>query len=339
MTVTAPLLALSDVVKHFPAGRAGWFARPGTVHAVNGVTLEVGRGETVAVVGESGCGKTTLARLAVGLYPPTAGAIAIGGTDIGGLSPKALKPYRRRVQMIFQDPFGSLNPRLPVSAILGEPLVIHGLGGRAERRRRIEEAAQAVALQAGQLDRYPHEFSGGQRQRIAIARALILRPDLLVADEPLSALDVSIQIAILDLFRALKRDFGIALLFISHDLAVVDLIADRIAVMYLGHIVEVAPRSDLFRAPAHPYTRALIAAVPVMGRGKRGPGAAAKAALKGDVPDPLDPPVGCPFHPRCPRAEDLCRRVAPRLEPVALSGAGHRAACHFRDAVAALGAP
>jgi oligopeptide/dipeptide ABC transporter ATP-binding protein len=336
--VTAPLLALDGVIKHFPAGRAGWFARPATVHAVNGVSLEVGRGETVAVVGESGCGKTTLARLAVSLHAPDAGRVSIDGTDVTALGARALKPFRRRVQMIFQDPYGSLNPRLPVSAILAEPLVIHGLGARAERRRRIEAAAQAVALSASQLDRYPHEFSGGQRQRIAIARALIVRPELLVADEPLSALDVSIQVAILDLFRALKRDFGIALLFISHDLAVVDLIADRIAVMYLGHIVEAAARADLFRAPAHPYTRALIAAVPAMGRGKRARGAA-RRALEGDVPDPIRPPPGCPFHPRCPRAEDLCRRVAPTLEPVANAGTGHRAACHFRDEVAARGAP
>ena len=337
--MTAPLLALRDVVKHFPAGHAGWFERPGTVHAVNGVTLEVGRGETVAVVGESGCGKTTLARLAVSLHAPDAGSVSIAGTDVTGLGARALKPFRRRVQMIFQDPYGSLNPRLPVSAILAEPLVIHGLGGRAERRRRVEEAAAAVALQTDQLDRYPHEFSGGQRQRIAIARALIVRPDLLVADEPLSALDVSIQIAILDLFRELKSGFGIALLFISHDLAVVDLIADRIAVMYLGHIVEVASRDDLFRRPAHPYSRALIAAVPAMGRGKRARGKAKAVALKGDVPDPLKPPPGCPFHPRCPRAEDLCRRVAPALEPAAAAGVGHVAACHFRDEVAGLGAP
>ena len=337
--MTAPLLALRDVVKHFPAGQAGWFARPGTVHAVNGVTLEVGRGETVAVVGESGCGKTTLARLAVSLHAPDAGSVSIDGTDITGLGARALKPYRRRVQMIFQDPYGSLNPRLPVSAILAEPLVIHGLGARAERRRRVEKAARAVALQPGQLDRYPHEFSGGQRQRIAIARALLVRPELLVADEPLSALDVSIQIAILDLLRELKSGFGIALLFISHDLAVVDLIADRIAVMYLGHIVEVASREDLFRRPAHPYSRALIAAVPAMGRGKRVRGKAKAVALKGDVPYPLAPPPGCPFHPRCPRAEDLCRRVAPALEPVATAGACHAAACHFRDEVAGLGAP
>jgi oligopeptide/dipeptide ABC transporter ATP-binding protein len=337
--MTAPLLALRDVVKHFPAGRAGWFQHPGTVHAVNGVTLEVGRGETVAVVGESGCGKTTLARLAVSLHAPDAGKVSIDGAEVTGLDARALKPYRRRVQMIFQDPYGSLNPRLPVSSILAEPLVIHGLGDRADRRRRIEAAAATVSLQADQLDRYPHEFSGGQRQRIAIARALIVRPDLLVADEPLSALDVSIQVAILDLFRALKRDFGIALLFISHDLAVVELIADRIAVMYLGHIVEIAARADLFQRPAHPYSRALIAAVPVMGRGKRRHGHAKDAALKGDVPSPLSPPPGCPFHPRCPRAEDICRRVNPALDPVAAAGAGHVAACHFRDEVAGSGAP
>ena len=336
--MTVPLLALRDVVKHFPAGRAGWFSRPAVVHAVNGVSLDVGRAETVAVVGESGCGKTTLARLAVSLHAPDAGSVSVDGTDVTGLDARLLKPYRRRVQMIFQDPYASLNPRLPVSAILAEPLVIHGLGDRADRRRRIEAAAAAVSLQPDQLDRYPHEFSGGQRQRIAIARALIARPDLLVADEPLSALDVSIQVAILELFRALRRDHGIALLFISHDLAVVDMIADRIAVMYLGHVVEIAPRAELFGRPAHPYSRALIAAVPVMGRGKRSRGAAREAA-SGDVPSPLAPPPGCPFHPRCPRAEDVCRRVVPPLDPVAAPGASHRAACHFRDEVAGWGPP
>ncbi len=374
-----PLLAVDGLVKHFATRRDGWLSGPGPrVHAVNTVSFEMARGETLALVGESGCGKTTLGRTIAGLYRPTAGSVALDGAEITGLKPRALKPVRRRIQIIFQDPYASLNPRRPVSAILEEPLLIHGIGGgggpggrggrdgrggwggrdgrggwggrggragKAERRELVAAAARRMSLDPSMLDRYPHQFAGGQRQRIAIARALILEPDLIVADEPLSALDVSLQSQMLEIFAMLKRELGIATLFITHDLAVVDAIADRVAVMYLGHIVEIAPRESLFAAPAHPYTRALIAAVPLIGGGKRGRRRARGAALEGDVPSPLDPPPGCPFHPRCPRAEDLCRAEPPTLEPPAapegaqlgIAESSHLAACHFRDDVAAEG--
>ncbi len=340
-TSPPPLLAVRGLVKHFATRRMSWLSGPGpVVHAVNTVSFEIGRGETLALVGESGCGKTTLGRTLAGLYPPTAGSVALDGAEITGLSRRQMAPHRRRIQMIFQDPFASLNPRRPVSAILAEPLVIHRIGGRAERRARVEEAAARMSLEPAMLDRYPHQFAGGQRQRIAIARALILEPDLIVADEPLSALDVSLQSQMLQIFAGLKRELGIATLFISHDLAVVDAIADRVAVMYLGHIVEIAPRAALFARPAHPYTRALIAAVPVIDDaiargGNRSRRRAGESAIAGDVPDPLAPPPGCPFHPRCPRAADICRSEPP--EPAAPAGAaeGHLAACHFRDEVAA----
>ena len=300
------------------------------------------RGETLALVGESGCGKTTLGRSIAGLYKPTAGSVALDGVEISGLKPRAMKPVRRRIQIIFQDPFASLNPRRPVSAILEEPLAIHGIGGggksgRAERRELVAAAARRMSLDPSMLDRYPHQFAGGQRQRIAIARALILEPDLIIADEPLSALDVSLQSQMLEIFAMLKSELGIATLFITHDLAVVDAIADRVAVMYLGHIVEIAGRESLFAAPAHPYTRALIAAVPLIGGGKRGRRRARGAALAGDVPSPLSPPTGCPFHPRCKRAEDICRTEPPPLEAPDSADSGHLAACHFRDDVAAEG--
>jgi len=331
-----PLLAVRDLVKQFRAGGRGWFAPSATVHALNGASFELAQGETLALVGESGCGKTTLGRTLVGLYRPTAGLVEFAGEPMSGLGPRALKRFRRRMQMIFQDPFASLNPRRPVAAILEEPLIIHGLGDRSERRSRVEQAAAAMGLSADMLSRYPHEFAGGQRQRIAIARALILAPDLIVADEPLSALDVSLQSQMLDIFARMKRELGIALLFITHDLAVVDVIADRVAVMYLGRIVEIAPREDLFARPAHPYTRALIAAVPVIGRGKRARRRAGVKAISGDVPSPLNPPPGCAFHPRCPRAEAACRSLPPVLEPVAGAAEGHLAACLFRDEAPAV---
>ncbi len=326
--MAAPLLEVTGLVRHFPVGRGALRGTAGgVVHAVDGVDFALARGETLALVGESGCGKTTLGRTAALLYPPTAGRIRFDGVDVTGRRGAALKAVRRRIQLVFQDPYGSLNPRMPISAIIAEPLVIHRIGDAAGRRARVAEVAAAVGLDPGALDRYPHEFSGGQRQRIAIARALAPAPELIVADEPLSALDVSIQGQILALFRELRARFGLAYLFISHDLAVVGQLADRVAVMYLGRIVEIAPRRSLFAGPAHPYTRALVAAVPRLGRGKRRPGTAPRTA--GEPPDPIAPPPGCRYHPRCPFAEEICRREAPALAPAPRRDAAHRAACHF----------
>ncbi len=330
-TITeAPLLEVEGLVKHFPVQGGGWRNR-GTVHAVNGISLVLARGETLALVGESGCGKTTCARAIAQLYKPDAGRVRFKGADITGLSRRQLRPVRRAIQFVFQDPFGSLNPRLPVGAIIAEPLVIHGIGGKSERTARVAELLAAVGLNPRDAERYPHEFSGGQRQRIAIARALALRPELVIADEPLSALDVSIQSQILNLLKDLQDEFGLTYLFITHDLAVVDHIADRVAVMYLGHIVETARREDLFTSPAHPYSRALLDAVPVPGRGKRARAKAGGHAAMGDVPSPINLAPGCPFHTRCALAQDICRRTNPPLTPAPdRKGDGsHLAACHF----------
>ncbi|MDH3239165.1 MAG: ATP-binding cassette domain-containing protein [Alphaproteobacteria bacterium] len=324
--VAAPLLEVRDLVKHFPIGGGGLFGRrTGTIHAVNGVSLTLAPGETLALVGESGCGKTTVARTIARLYRPDEGTVRFRGRDLAGLKGGALKSARRALQMVFQDPFGSLNPRLPIGAIINEPLKIHRLGTAADRRARVAEVMTQVGLNPRDAERYPHQFSGGQRQRIAIARALALEPELIIADEPLSALDVSIQSQILNLLQDIQAARSLAFLFITHDLAVVDHFADRVAVMYLGHIVESAPRDALFAAPRHPYTRALIDAIPVPGGGKRKLG----TATRGDVPSPAAPPSGCPFHPRCPRASDICRTAMPALEAAA-GGAetGHLAACH-----------
>ena len=327
-----PLFEARGLVKHFPLRGGGLFApAPGLVRAVDGVSLSLAAGETLALVGESGCGKTTLARTAALLYPPTAGSVRYRGREMVGLGRRALRPLRRAIQMVFQDPFASLNPRLPAGAIIGEPLDIHGVGTATERRRRVAELARSVGLADGDMGRYPHQFSGGQRQRIAIARALALAPEIIIADEPVSALDVSIQSQVLNLLKDLQDAHGLAYLLISHDLAVVRHFADRVAVMYLGRIVEEAPVDALFERPRHPYTRALLAAAPVIGRGKRTPPITqGGTAPLGDAPSPTNPPPGCAFHPRCPLATDLCKQTAPALEPI-VGSPGHAAACHFKD--------
>jgi oligopeptide/dipeptide ABC transporter ATP-binding protein len=294
------------------------------VRAVDSVDLAIARGETLGLIGESGCGKSTLGRLLLRLHEPTAGAIRFDGAEIGGLPDAALRPLRRRMQIIFQDPYASLNPRRTVREIVGLPLAIHeGLGG-AGAEPRVAAMLDRVGLARAHLDRYPHQFSGGQRQRIGIARALILRPDFVVCDEPVSALDVSVQAQVLALLRELRDEMGLTLLFISHDLAVVAHLAARIAVMYLGRVVEEGARDAVIRRPAHPYTAALLAAVPRLGV------AATRARVApGDLPSPLAPPPGCAFHPRCPAAGPRCRVEPPRLVP--LPEAGHAVACHLHD--------
>ena len=322
-----PLLEARNLQKHFAVKGAGLFAgRIGTVRAVEDVSLALAAGETFALVGESGCGKTTLARTLALLHRPSAGAVHFRGKEITGLKGPEIKAVRRDIQMIFQDPYGSLDPRMTVAAIVSEPLRIHRVGDRRGRAERVRELMEAVGLSPALADRYPHEFSGGQRQRIGIARALALNPKLVIADEPVSALDVSVQSQVLNLLQDLQEAFGLTYLLVSHDLAVVAHMAHRVAVMYLGRIVETAPRDDLFARPSHPYTQALLRAVPRPGGGKRRPG----GGLGGEVPNPLSPPAGCPFHPRCPRAEDICREQLPALEAVPGSGDGHRAACHFK---------
>ena len=297
-----------------------YLSRGQTVHAVDGVSLSVGAGETVGLVGESGCGKSTLGKSILRLVDAASGSIRLGGHELSGLRPHAMLPFRRRMQMVFQDPLGSMNPRQTVGTLLQTPLKVHGVRGRTVRRARALEMVSRVGLPADALDRYPHEFSGGQRQRIGIARALALRPELVVCDEPVSALDLSIQAQILNLLVDLKRELGLSYLFISHDLSVVRYFADRVLVMYLGRIVESAGHEALWREPRHPYTRALLAAVPQPVPGRARPPVALRGELGAPVPD------GCRFRPRCPLAFDRCAAEDPALREVA---PGHSAACHL----------
>lgn len=314
------LLQVDGLVKNFPV-RRGLFGRvAGAVRAVDGVSLQIAAGETLGVVGESGCGKSTLGRLVLRLIEPSAGSVHFEGADLGLLSDAALRARRRSMQIIFQDPYSSLNPRMTVGQTLAEPLMLHGLhSGR--RGERVAELLQTVGLAAEHARRYPHEFSGGQRQRIGIARALAVEPKLIVCDEAVSALDVSVQAQVVNLLQDLQRQFGLAYLFIAHDLAVVKHIATRIAVMYLGRIVEIGTKDALFAAPRHPYTQALLAAIPLPIPGL----ARERVLLAGDVPSPMSPPAGCHFHPRCAYARALCAQRAPMLE----EHAGHAVACHF----------
>ena len=318
MTAAAPpLLRTINLVKHFRH-------RDGTVHAVDNVSLEVARGETLGVVGESGCGKSTLGRTMVRLYEPSSGEIELEGRPIGHLGLRALQPLRRDMQIIFQDPFASLNPRNTIGRTLAEPFAVHGIGRADEHRARSEQLLEQVGLDRRHVDRFPHEFSGGQRQRIAIARAIALRPKLVVCDEPVSSLDVSIQAQVMNLLLDLKRDLGLSYLFITHDLSVLGHIADRVAVMYLGKVVEIAERTALWRTPLHPYTGALLSAVPRPDPTERGRG----IVLPGAPPSPVNPPTGCRFHPRCPFAIERCRSEAPPLRPM---GPGRAVACHRVD--------
>jgi peptide/nickel transport system ATP-binding protein/oligopeptide transport system ATP-binding protein len=323
--VEAPLVEARSVVKHFPITRGIVIQRQtGAVKAVDGVSLQVRRGETLGLVGETGCGKTTTARVLMRLLDATAGQILFDGEDITHAKGARLKALRRDMQMVFQDPYSSLNPRKTIGSIIAEPFAIHGLEkGEGRRKRRVQELMDTVGLNPEHYNRYPHEFSGGQRQRIGVARALALRPKLIVADEPVSALDVSIQAQILNLLRDLQREFGITLVFIAHDLSVVRHMCDRVAVMYLGKIVEIGDNEPLYSFPRHPYTGALLSAVPVAdpagGRRER-------QLLGGDVPSPANPPSACRFHTRCPKAQELCSRDEPPLED---KGTGTRAACHF----------
>lgn len=315
-----PLLAVTGLQTHFPIRRGVLRRTVGAVRAVDGVSFTLDRGRTLGLVGESGCGKTTVGRSILRLVEPTAGAIRFAGHDLRNMSQQALRPLRRRIQIVFQDPYGSLNPRMTVRAILEEGLLIHRLGDAHERLRRMTTALERTGMATAALARYPHEFSGGQRQRIAIARALVLEPELLVLDEPISALDVSIQAQVVNLLVELRRELGLTYLFISHDLSVVEYISDDVAVMYLGRLVEKAPAAELYAAPLHPYTHALFSAVPSVDPARR----RGRIILPGDVPSPANPPRGCHFHPRCPLAESVCREIDP---PAATIG-DHVVHCH-----------
>ncbi len=320
----APLIEVTDLRKYFPVRGGIWRRVVAQIKAVDGVSLTIGAGRTLGLVGESGCGKSTLGRTILRLQLPTSGSIRFAGTEIGQLSRRELLPWRQRMQAVFQDPYGSLSPRRTVAQTVREPLDVHRVGTAVERRARVAELLEVVGLNPATASRYPHEFSGGQRQRVGIARALALNPEFIVADEPVSALDVSVQSQVLNLIAGLQRERGIAFLFISHDLAVVQHVSDEVGVMYLGKLVELAPAQVLFDRPLHPYTDALLSAVPqVDGRGRP------RLVLHGDVPSPRNPPPGCAFHTRCPRVMEICRHTVPPLKPPTPGDASRTVACHL----------
>ncbi|MBP0493456.1 ABC transporter ATP-binding protein [Pararoseomonas indoligenes] len=320
-----PLLEAVSVAKHYPVKKGIIVSRQvGAVRAVDGVSFTLHRGETLALVGESGCGKSTTARVVMRLIEPTGGDIIFKGQNVTNVAGAKLRALRRHLQIVFQDPYASLNPRLTVADTIAEPMAVHGIGDAASRKARVQELLRLTGLRAFHADRYPHEFSGGQRQRIGIARALAVEPEVMVLDEPVSALDVSIQAQVVNLLGDLQQRLGLSYLFIAHDLAVVKHVADRVAVMYLGRIVEVAGKRELFSNPRHPYTRALLAAIPRPDPSRRG----AVTPLGGDLPSPLNIPPGCRFHTRCPVAQAVCREQDPPLREIA---PGHTAACHFAE--------
>ncbi len=324
MTDATPLLEVTDLVKHYAVRGGVLRRRVGTVHAVDGVSFTVGVGETLGMVGESGCGKSTVARAILRLVEPTSGSIQLNGIDITHLGKTDLREHRRSMQIIFQDPFASLNPRMTAGDIVGEPLSVHGLAAGRAKQERVAELFEQVGLRPDQMQNYPHQFSGGQRQRICIARALSLGPDLIVCDEPVSALDVSIQAQVINLLIDLQRKHGFSYLFIAHDLAVVAHISHRVAVMYLGRIVEIAEKSELFANPRHPYTQALLASVPVADPKKK----SLKPMIDGDVPSPINPPSGCAFHTRCRYGMDRCKVDTPALQE---AGPKHQVACWLNE--------
>ena len=322
--MSEPLLEVRHLVKHFPIKSGVLIDREvARVQAVDDVSLTIQKGETLGLVGESGCGKSTLCRTILQLIQPTSGSVRFDGREIAGLSPRQMRPMRRQMQMIFQDPYASLNPRKRVGQIIGGPMKLHGIAEGKKLRRDVEELLERVGLSGEYFNRFPHEFSGGQRQRIGIARALALRPKLIVADEPVSALDVSIQAQIINLLDDLQKEFGLTYVFVAHDLGVVRHVSDRIAVMYLGKVVEQASADELYRAPVHPYTEALLSAIPIPD--PRDNAARRQIVLEGDVPSPIDPPPACRFHTRCPHATEVCHLEEP---PLADYGRGRIGACH-----------
>ena len=330
---TGDILQVDNLVMHFPITQGIFFQRQtGAVRAVDGVSFAIKRGETLGLVGESGSGKSTIGRCLVRLYQPTSGHMLLAGEDLASATGASLRSLRRRVQMIFQDPYASLDPRMSVGALIGEPMIIYKTGTRSEIRARTEELLKKVGMNPQFVDRYPHEFSGGQRQRIAIARAISIEPEFIIADEPVSALDVSIRAQVINLLQRLQREMGLTYLFITHDMSVVRHVANRIAVMYLGTLMELSDRNDLFVNPLHPYTMALLSAVPIPD--PRVEHQRQRIILKGDLPSPINIPKGCRFHTRCPIARPICSEVEPPLEDK--TGHGHFAACHFSEHVGAL---